>query len=930
MRPTRLTLTAFGPYAAEQTIDFDALGECGLYLITGDTGAGKTTIFDAITFALYGEPSGGGFRETGSLHSNYAEHSAPTRVTLEFVNDGKKYTVSREMKFKKVSGDEKFSQTEALITYPDGSIKPITNGKSRDGKNREVREILGIDKEQFCQIEMIAQGKFQEVLNAKTEKRQEIFRQIFKTDIYNTFTEKLNRYYSERRNEYTAAENDINRHIESIECGEDSPYFGELENARDICDYAAVKSLLKTLVENDDTVLGELKAELAKIAEEEKKLAAEKERESAKKADEAALEKEQGALKDKSAEKDRLDKAFMRAMDARMDSDCGEKALRERAAVISNTLGKYEEYENAVKAAAELGKKAEALAGDTAAYTKKETVLAAELEKLSEEKNSLENAGINVEKLRGKIEKLEKQKADLSGLICEIDSLNELKEKCEKAQNKYKKAQDTANQYDREASELQTAFNDNQAGILAEQLVVGERCPVCGMVYEENAHRAHKPDHAPSEDDVKAAREKAQSAQEKASKLSATAHEINGNLENARAALTKKVFELLGDCSIEMAGDSAHEKIAAADSENAAKAAELQREKANAQRKENLKKLIPQKTKEREELKEKITQNETETVRLREETKAKNDLCALLKKDLEFKDKADAEAEIKRLCSEADGLKKVYESADKQRQNCDKDIAKIRGSIENLKRNIANYGEIDSKDIKKRTCDIAERRSLKDSEREAVSSRRAVNANVLKNISDIVDEFPAIKQRYQSAESLYKTISGRITGSDKFDIETFVQSYYFERIICHANEYLYRFSGGQYCFIRQDEGKNKRSATGLELNVIDSSNNSERPVSSLSGGESFIASLALALGLSEEVQSTAGGVKLESMFIDEGFGTLDDNTLRTAMTALDRLSDSNRLIGIISHVDEMKNEIDRKILVEKDLQNGGSRAKIVV
>ncbi|MDE6030098.1 MAG: SMC family ATPase, partial [Oscillospiraceae bacterium] len=313
MRPTKLTLTAFGPYAAEQTIDFDALGESGLYLITGDTGAGKTTIFDAITFALYGEPSGGGFRETGSLHSNYAEHSAPTRVTLEFVNDGKKYTVSREMKFKKVSGEEKFSQTEALITYPDGSIKPITNGKSKDGKNREIRDILGIDKEQFCQIEMIAQGKFQEVLNAKTEKRQEIFRRIFKTDIYNTFTEKLNKYYSERRNEYTDAESKIDGHIAGIECGENSPHFEELENARDICDYSAVKSILKTLVDEDNSALDTLKAELEKIAEEEKKLAAEKQRESSKKADEAALEKEQGALKDKTAEKDRLDKAFMKA-----------------------------------------------------------------------------------------------------------------------------------------------------------------------------------------------------------------------------------------------------------------------------------------------------------------------------------------------------------------------------------------------------------------------------------------------------------------------------------------------------------------------------------------------------------------------------------------------------------------------------------------
>lgn len=929
MRPTKLTLTAFGPYATEQTIDFDALGECGLYLITGDTGAGKTTIFDAITFALYGEPSGGGFRETGSLHSNYAEHGAPTKVTLEFVNDGKKYIVSREMKFRKQNGEEKFTQTEALITYPDGSVKPITNGKSKDGKNREIKEILGIDREQFCQIEMIAQGKFQEVLNAKTDKRQEIFRQIFKTNIYNTFTEKLNKYYSDRKNEYTASESRISQHIAGIECGH-SPYSEELENAKNICDYAAVKSILKTLVDNDDLALGELKGELEKLAEEEKKLAAEKQRESSQKADEAALKKEQSALADKEDEKEKLAKAFMSAMDKRMDSECGENALRERFAVISNSLGKYEEYENAVKAAAKLAEKAEALADETAAYSKEETELAAELEKLSEENNSLENAGINAEKLRGELEKLEKQKEDLNGLISEINSLNVLKAKSEKAQREYKKAQDTANRLDREAGELQTAFNDNQAGILAERLAVGERCPVCGMVYEENAHRAHKPDHAPSEDDVNAARKKAQAAQEKASKLSLDSGKAVGNFNTARENLGGKAAELLGECPLEEAENSARERISAVDLEIAAKSDELRREKANARRREELKKLIPQKTKERGELKENIARNEKETVRLRGEAKAKNDLCASLKRELEFEDKSAAEEEINRLCSAADGLKKAYEAADKQRQSCDKEIAKIRGSIENLKRNIAGYGEINSEDIQRRGNDIAERRALKDEEREAVSRRRAVNASVLKNISDTVDEFPAIKQKYQSAEALYKTISGQMAGSEKFDLETFVQSYYFDRIICHANEYLHRFSGGQYQFRRPDEAKNKRSAAGLELSVIDSANNSERPVSSLSGGESFIASLALALGLSEEVQSTAGGVKLESMFIDEGFGTLDDNTLRTAMTALGGLSDSNRLIGMISHVDEMKNEIDRKILVEKDLKNGGSRARIIV
>ncbi len=930
MRPTKLTVSAFGPYAAEQTINFDEFGECGLYLITGDTGAGKTTIFDAITFALYGEPSGGGFRKTDSLHSKYAEHSAPTRVTLEFVNGGKKYVVFREMKFRKVSGEEKFTQTKALITYPDGSIKPITNSQSKDEKNREVRDVIGIDKEQFCQIEMIAQGKFQEVLNAGTKRRQEIFRQIFKTDIYNSFTARLQRYFSECETEYSDAENKIKGYIADIVCDKDNRHYEELENAVGIFDYAAVGAVLKAIVDEDKSAFGELKSELDKISEDEKELAAEKQRDSSRKDDETELKKAKSSLEVKLVEKGKLEQAYFEALNALTDTEIGTDALNAHITTISNTLDKYEVYEKAAKAAAESRKKAETLTKEKDGYSQKEKELSEEIDKFTEEKNFLDNVGTSIEKLNNEIETLDARNNDIERLLSEIGELNVLKEKAEKAESDYIKARDKARRLDQNAGNIQTAFNDNQAGILAERLIVGERCPVCGMVYEENSYRANKPEHAPSEEDVKAAKEKARAAQEKADKLSSESGTAKGNFGKAEETLYARIYELLGECSIENAEKSAREKIAEIGSEKAVRAAELKREKINAQRREELKKNIPEKIRERDDLKENISAAEKEIYRLENEAAAKDESCASLKKELEFDNKAAAEAEINNLRARADRLKEKHDSARERVLSHAKGIDKIRGKIEELNRKIAGYGEIDYEDIQKRAADIAERKALKDGEREAVSNRRVVNANMLKNISDIVDEFPAIKQKYQSAELLYKTISGQMVGSEKFDLETFVQSYYFEKIICHANEYLHGFSGGQYLFKRPDRAGNKKNVTGLELNIIDNTNGSERPVSSLSGGESFIASLALALGLSEEVQSTAGGVKLESMFIDEGFGTLDDNTLRSAMNALGKLSDEKRLIGIISHVEEMKNEIDRKILVEKDLQNGGSKARVII
>lgn len=927
MLPLKLTMSAFGPYAAEQTIDFTALGERGLYLITGDTGAGKTTIFDAITFALYGEPSGGGYRETDSLHSKYAEHSEPTRVTLEFVNDGKKYSVYREMKFKKVNGEEKLTQSDALITYPNGEVKKITNGRKADEKNIEVKEILGIDKDQFCQIEMIAQGKFQEVLNAKSDERKKIFRQIFKTDIYNSFSEKLGRYKDAREKEKKDAEFVIGSGIAKIKCDEQNPYFEELQNANDRFDYAAVKSVLQTLAADDKEALDELKSELDKIDEEAKKLEGEKVKALSKIQDESDLKKAKSDLAIKKENQAVLEAARNNARDA---FEKGSAELNPRITTIRNSLGKYKEYDEAKKSAAEYSDNAKKSADKREEFSRKEKALSEGIEKLATENKLLEKAGENVKDLEIVLEKLGNQKNALNALIKEITALGRLELEFKKAQNDYIAASEKFRQLAAVAAEMQTAFNDNQAGILAEKLTVGERCPVCGMVYEENEHRAHKPDSAPAEEEVNAANKLANAAREEASERSALAAETKGQFDKANESLAADIAELLGECAPENAEKTAHEKIGKIDAEFKNKSAELERGKENVRRRDELRKIIPQITGERDEFTKKINSLSTEIARLESEAKSKNNICDLLKKELDFDSEDAANSEIKKLSDKIAELKTASELAEKNHQSCVEEIKTLGGTIETLEKRLREYGEIDFDDINKRVEDNSQKKAEKNSARDLISARMTVNAGVLGDISALVDEFPAIIERLNNAETLYNTVSGRLKGNEKFDLETFVQSYYFEKIICHANEYLRRFSGGQYLFKRPDEAKNKQSKTGLELNVIDNANGSERPVSSLSGGESFIASLALALGLSEEVQSTSGGVKLESMFIDEGFGTLDDKTLRSAMTALGGLSDSNRLIGIISHVDEMKNEIDKKIIVQKDLKRRGSKVTIQV
>lgn len=930
MRPIKLTMSAFGPYASEQTIDFDKFGESGLYLITGATGAGKTTIFDAITFALYGEPSGGGFRETNTLHSQYAAHRDPMKVTLEFVNDNKKYTVYREMRYKIVNGEEKFAQTEALITYPDGSVKRITSGNKKAEKNREIKEILGIDKEQFCRIEMIAQGKFQEVLNARTDERREIFRQIFKTDIYNLFTAELNKIRAECKQSYENADSALKNHIARIQCEEENAHCEALEEAVNVCDYAAVKSILGELASEDDKALEALKTELVKINGEEKKIAAEKERESSKKSDAAALEAAQSQLESLKIKQEELNKKWLETNEALLDPENGSTALNERAAVIESSLDRYKEYESAKKQAEECGHKSEALKRESSDNSKKAEELAAEIDLLKEEENSLEDVGAGIVSLENEIKTLSDDNKKLKRLISDAGSFNQLVKKAERAKGDYLAARENAEKLNKKFTDIQTAFNDNQAGILAEGLVVGERCPVCGMIYEENPRRAHKPKDAPSEDDVKAAKADADKARQKFNELSAAAGEVNGSLKKAEETLRADISELLGECDIANAESAANCKIDEINSQIAEKNNELEQNRANSRRKEELKKIISDKTNERDNLNKLISDAKNEIIRLDTESAEKNELCESLRKDLEYSGRAEAEDKMRSLRAEARAKEQAHENADKEYNEHKNGISKTEGNIEELKRKIAEYGEIDPEDIRRRSDDISARKAQKENERDRLLGRKTTNDNIYQNIAGLADEFPALRRKYDAVNDLYDTVSGQINGSEKFDLETFVQSYYFDKIIFHANSYLAEFSGGKYLFKRPDEARNKRSATGLELNVIDNANNSERPVSSLSGGESFIASLSLALGLSEEVQSAAGGVKLESMFLDEGFGTLDDNTLRTAMTALGELSNENRIIGIISHVEEMKNEIDRKIIVGKDPQNGGSSARVLI
>ena len=274
-------------------------------------------------------------------------------------------------------------------------------------------------------------------------------------------------------------------------------------------------------------------------------------------------------------------------------------------------------------------------------------------------------------------------------------------------------------------------------------------------------------------------------------------------------------------------------------------------------------------------------------------------------------------------------LKKSFESALKKFNSCNEAVIAVKAKAEQLSEQLKNSEEMDEKAEKEKQKKLNESKKLKGDMKTVVTSRISANNSVYENISKKTAELQKLEHKFVYIKALSDTANGNISGKEKIRLEAYIQMTYFDRIIARANTRFMLMTGGQYEMKRKRDAENKQGQSGLEIDIIDHYNGTERSVKTLSGGESFKASLSLALGLSDEIQASAGGIKLGTMFVDEGFGSLDDESLNQAMNALNSLTDSNRLVGIISHVNELKERIDKQIVVKKD-KTGGSSVKITI
>ena len=1019
MRPTKLTISAFGPYAGEMTLELERLGDRGIYLITGDTGAGKTTIFDAITFALYGNASGEN-RKPRMLRSKYALAEARTFVEMEFVYNGKTYRLRRNPEYlraKQRGEGETKERPDALLELPDGNV--ITGDRTVTAR---VEELVGLNREQFSQIAMLAQGSFSRLLSGRTEDRGAIFREIFRTRPYQKFQERLKDKAKGLYGAYADSVKSIGQYAGGVMAEDGERWRAAVESK----DLEAMLDLLEEMIREDESGAAGLDQDLKAVRERSGLLGQRLgEARSAAKAQEDAQRAEQEL---------RENRPLFEEAKAVFEREKGRAGEREQLigeiSRAQENLKAYDEHDRLAADSRACQAEAKGMEAVEAAAGNEAETLGLKLQELQEELDRLQTVGEELVTARSAAERLGQNRQRIAAHARELSEYRAEERKLAAAQREYQAADQARRAREAEYQELYQVFLDSQAGILAAGLKPGQPCPVCGSlehpapagraaagdgteerpgapgagaavheacgdgaaVHEARGdgaavHEARgagaaiheapsRPSHTPvTKEQVDAASRRAKEASDAAAKLSLRAGGVKGSLDQRFERIKEQVEAEIGGWK-----ESWQERIRGAQAKG--REAFLEEWKLvleqldgvlrrQAEAGEQAIRGLEEQAKRRGQLeaqKKKAAQalencrerrQEAGKARLRAETR-RTELerqIAELKKRLPHGDRATAEAELterrrrllameqalnaaeKRLNeysgrvsaaeARAQALNRQLEAFYRQQEERCVICAATQGSLSPMQDSSPEAHLSPSDWVRQLEAELAgtgEILERLEAGRNRLHHRLETNRLARDNMVRQQAAMEAARQQWTWVKAMADTAAGEVNGKDKITFETYVQMAYFERIIARANARFMVMSGGQYelkrCMEEDGRGKN-----GLGLSVIDHYNGSERSARTLSGGESFQASLSLALGLSDEIQSQAGGIRLDTMFVDEGFGSLDGESLNLAVKALAGLAEGNRLVGIISHVPELKERIEKQIVVTKE-KSGSSRAEI--
>ena len=925
MRPLHLTLSAFGPYAGQVEIPLEQLGERGLYLITGDTGAGKTTLFDAITYALYGEPSGNN-RDPSMFRSKYAQPDTPTWVELVFSYGGQTYTVRRSPEYErpaKRGGGTTLQRAEAELHLPDGRL--VTKTREVTG---EIVNIIGLDRSQFAQIAMIAQGDFLKLLLADTRSRQEIFRKLFPTRGYMVFQEKVKSESGALQRECEAARASVKQYIDGVLCFQEEPLYPQWERAwAGELPIQETVELLEALLEQDRERDTQCNEELEQLDGEWKAVTA-----LLAKAEE--LEKAQSQLEEAQVRRETC-KAQWEAAQQQLEAQTAQApqldSLRAQLADLEAELPRYQELEqlrqNLTAQTQSIRQQSTWLEEQENEQQRREK----ELELWRQERAGLEEAGAQRERLLGLQTRAQEQSRRLEELNTMLAGCRQARVNLEGAQKRYGVARQKAQAAQEDYTGKNQAFLDEQAGILAQDLAEGQPCPVCGSLTHPNP--AQLSPGAPTEEELNRAKQAWEAAQQTASTWSVEAGKARTALEEREQRLRSQMAHVLpeqgADQPLDQVAQSIQEAQGEAQEALAQVKGQLRQVEAALARKRQLDTQIPQQEQRLGELEQAIASAREQLAGANSRREELQGQIHTLEGQLRYPQAEQARQEQSDLKGELQRLEEAQTQAQRRANAAQLALTGAEEAVKQLTQLVEQSQPVDVEAQRARSQELALRRAQLTAVQRELHTRLTTNRTALEQIQGKTAQLAQLEQRYTWVRTLSNTVNGTLPGKEKIALETYVQMTFFDRILRRANLRLLVMTGGQYELKRRREAAGSRGQSGLEMDVIDHYNGTERSVKSLSGGESFQASLALALGLSDEIQSSAGGIRLDTMFVDEGFGSLDEESLSKAMGALGDLAQGNRLVGIISHVSELKEKIDKQIVVRKD-RTGGSRVEIMV
>lgn len=921
MRPIRLTISAFGSYAGEQEIDFTRFGESGLYLICGDTGAGKTTIFDAITFALYGEPSGEGRSARHGLRSMYASAQTRTFVTLTFQHRGQEYTLTRSPAYQRPKQrgtgmtDEKPS---AELHLPDGSVLA-----DRRAVDEYLPELLHLTREQFKQVSMIAQGEFRELLRADTAKRTELFRDLFGTGRFNVLQERIAQDARSQEAVCRELRGRVTDQLRRIACQPDSPFSAQLTQLQqDELPPSDADALIVAIIAQDEAAEADMNTRQQALSDRIRTNAALQ----------AQCNQRAETCRQLALAYARLDGTQKAAADAiaardaaysrRSESDSHKAAI----AALTAQLPAYDQLESA--------------AADLQRLTKQSNEQKMQLATMSEQINAtdrslregrarmilLQGCAAEVLAHRQAIAEMDRDIAALDLLSEAHHELSDARKTCAIAAHGHLKAIEDATAAQARYQRTAEAWYAQQAGHLAHDLLQpGVPCPVCGST--EHPHPAALPETAVDKaalDAADRARTRAMDAQSHARSDHDVAQAAVASRESTFTAQLLDVLNTSDEAAYPTLDATRRSELSAV--RNAAAHALSDAEKG-AKEHQKLAAALPE------------TEAFLETLRGQEKSlsaaasatasdcTAAQARLATLSAQLTHPTRDAALRELAKLKKAADAIDNAILSTEESLRTASEAVNAARGSVDALSRSLESMPAPDVQTVDE------EARSLEADSKETANQLRLLHVRLEGNRSaqQEIHKYRA-KLAHEEARMMWlgelsRTANGRLEGKDKIMLEAWVQMAYFERILLHANRRMKAMSRGQYELVRQADADNRRSQTGLELNVRDWTNDTIRSVRSLSGGEAFLASLSLALGMSDEIQAQQGGVELDTLFVDEGFGSLDEELLRVAIATLQGLSEDKRLVGVISHVGELREKISNRIVVTK-APDGASRARI--